>query len=252
MPKLTARRNQPAKKPSRKVRASTAQVPVLDSLQEMTRDFSTRDNKPFEPMTKAQGQYHLSMSSNTLTFGVGPAGTGKTFVAVAQACEKFLDGEFEKMIFTRPVQEAGERLGFLPGEEKDKIAPWFAPILIELERRLGKSVVEALIKSGKISFVPLAYMRGHSFNKAFVLLDEAQNTTPSQMHLLLTRIGTDTIVVVDGDSKQCDLVGVKKNGLDHALEKLAGKKGVGVVKFEVDDIVRSPFCRMVIEAYRDD
>ena len=252
MPKVTSSRRKPTTKVSRKAQAAMTQMPILNQLQEMARDHANRDDRPFEPKTKAQGAYRLSMDSNTLTFGVGPAGTGKTYVAVAVACEAFLAGEIDKMIFTRPVIEAGERLGFLPGEKEDKTAPAFAPIRIELEKRLGKGPVEAMIKSEKIVFIPLAYMRGHSFNKAFVVLDEAQNTTVGQMHLLLTRIGENTRVVIDGDLKQCDLPNFTPSGLADAMKRLSGKPDVGVVQFEVDDIVRSGFCRMIIEAYRDD
>lgn len=240
-----------ARKPkqTRNPRRHLPRPEMSDGLHELVRDHHRRSDKPFEPKTPRQADYAQSISTNVLTFGVGPAGTGKTFIAVVHAAMALVAGEVDEIVFTRPAQEAGEELGFLPGEIEEKVAPWFAPLRIELEKRLGKSPVEHMIKVGKIRFMPFAFMRGHSLNNAFIVLDEAQNTTPKQMELLLSRVGEGSIVVVDGDLRQQDTAG--RSGLEDALWRFADKPGVGVVEFQLDDIVRSGFCRMVIESYRD-
>lgn len=214
--------------------------------------------------TEKQRKYASSIHHNTLTFGIGVAGTGKTFVAAYVAAEILLkkvalynatrsDGnellEAPRLICARPAVEAcDERLGFLPGDKNEKGDPWFSPIKHELERLLGASYVEYCIKIGRIEFVPFAYMRGKTFSNAIVLLDEAQNTTPSQMYLFLSRIGEDTKVVVDGDPQQMDIKG--ESGLVHSHGILHCKPSVGSVSFGIDDIVRSDFCKMVLAAYR--
>lgn len=251
MARSPSRKTKTPRSPShaRKRAESGKETRLSSRMEELTRSPSKPTDQAIFFKTEAQERYYDSIRRNTLTFGVGPAGTGKTYIATRAAADALMEGECDLILFTRPVVEAGERLGFLPGEEKDKIAPWFAPILIELNKILGKSQVEALMKSERIKFMPLAFMRGHSFNQAYVVLDEAQNTTPEQMELLLTRTGEDTKVIVDGCLRQKDVQG--KSGLYDALKKLTGKASVGRVDFQIDDIVRSGFVRDVLLAYNE-
>jgi len=206
--------------------------------------------EPFKPLTDAQARYAGAIAGQTLTFGIGPAGTGKTFVAATLAAEALLAGDVERIIITRPICEAGEQLGFLPGDMKEKVDPYMTPLYEVLNRRLGRSHVEALIKTGKIEVLPLAFMRGRSLQGAFVILDEAQNTTRTQMKMFLTRMEEDAQVVVDGDLTQQDIPGI--SGLADALDRLEGKPGVAVVRFTRADIVRSGFTQMVVDAYSND
>jgi phosphate starvation-inducible PhoH-like protein len=198
----------------------------------------------FKPANEAQKRYKIQ--NNTVTFGIGPAGTGKSYCAAYAAAEMLKNREVDKIIITRPVVEAGEELGFLPGDMNEKFAPYVAPIVECLGKMLGKSHVEALIENGKIVMLPLAYMRGHSFNNAFVILDEAQNVSRKQMLLFLTRIGKDSTIVVDGDCDQRDL---DVDGLEDAIRRLDRTASVGVHEFSLDDIVRSGIVRDVIRAY---
>ena len=206
-----------------------------------------RDDNELVAKTDAQDKYIRAINSSLLTFGIGPAGTGKTFIATSIAAQRLDDREVDKIIITRPVVEAGEKLGFLPGELDEKVAPYFAPVLMILERRLGKSQVEMFMKSGRIEFLPLAYMRGHTLEKSFIILDEAQNTTPSQMKMFLTRIGEDSTVVVDGDITQKDIVG--PNGLVDAFKRLKGLRGTSCVEFTKDDVVRSGLVADIVGRY---
>lgn len=198
--------------------------------------------------TEAQVNYHELIKSKSLVFGIGPAGTGKSYVATAQAAMLFRDKCINQIIITRPVV-ATESMGFLPGTEEEKCAPYFEPIRDILEEWLGEAFLEWAIKRKKIRFVPLAFMRGKTFDNAFVILDEAQNSTPKQMKLLLSRIGENCTVVVDGDIDQKDIPG--KSGLDDALNRLRDlKEHVGVLEFDEDDIVRSGFAREILKRYR--
>lgn len=207
-----------------------------------------RIKEPVEAQSEAQGHYLISMSQNDVTFGIGPAGTGKTFLSAAAACEALLAKEVEKIVITRPVCEAEENLGFLPGEIADKFAPYFAPVREALEERLGKGFVEYLIGIGKIEIAPLAYMRGRTFKKAFVILDEAQNTTPKQMKLFLTRLGENVQVVINGDSTQQD-IREAVNGLDDAKRRFSRCPGFGLVEFESGDVRRSALVQRIVESY---
>jgi phosphate starvation-inducible PhoH-like protein len=198
-------------------------------------------------MTAMQAEYMASIYANTLTFGTGPAGTGKTFVGAWIAADMFDKRECDKLIITRPAIEAGEELGFLPGELEDKVAPYFVPVREALERRLGKSRVEYELKAEKIEFVPLAYMRGRTFDNAFVMLDEAQNTTPKQMKMFLTRIGKHSKVIVEGDLRQSDIPG--ENGLQDAIERLRRIPSIGMTHFSRADVVRSGLAQVIVDAY---
>jgi len=206
--------------------------------------------EPIKAMTENQGLYLNSLRTNTLTFGIGPAGTGKTYVAAAYAADLIRDKKIDKIIITRPAVEAGESLGFLPGDMDEKFDPYFAPVRDILIERLGSGMVEYLVKNKRIEVKPLAYMRGTTFKNAFVLLDEAQNTTPQQMLLFLTRIGENSRISVNGDLKQTDLRGI--TGLLDAVKRCRNIKSAGIVEFGREDIVRSGIVREIIEAYEDD
>ncbi|WP_162136980.1 PhoH family protein [Magnetospirillum molischianum] len=205
--------------------------------------------KPFGAMNEAQGHYLSTIDVNTIAFGLGPAGTGKTYCSVGAAAEAFRAGETRKLIFTRPAVEAAEEsMGYLPGELDEKFAPYFAPVREVLNERLGQSRVDYEIQAGKIVALPLPFMRGHTFKDAWVIFDEAQNATPSQMKLFLTRIGEPVKVIIEGDLDQMDIEG--PSGLEDAIRRLRHIKGVGAYEFTEDDIVRSGFCREIVKAYR--
>jgi len=205
------------------------------------------NNKPLSALTEAQGHYICSILSNIITFGIGPAGTGKSYVAVSIACEKLKAGEIDKIIITRPGVEAGESFGFLPGELEEKYAPYLDPVRSIFYERLGKSYTEYLIKTKKIEAKPLAFMRGSTFTDAFVILDEAQNTTPDQMKMFLTRIGKNVTVVIDGDVLQKDISG--KSGLADAVKVLRAVNHIDVVEFNIKDVVRSGIVKDILTAY---
>lgn len=222
---------------------------TLTGRTDLERDAPRKATPELEARTVAQATYISSIENFTCTFATGPAGTGKTYIAAAMAAKGLLSGEFDKIIITRPALEAGEKLGFLPGDLSEKYEPYLAPFRIELEKFLGKGAVEMYLKNGRIEPIPLAFMRGRNAENAFVILDEAQNTTPSQMKLLLTRICEGSKLVIDGDTKQCDLPHGQKSGLEDALTKLHGMRGVAHVNFTLDDVVRSGFVQDVIERY---
>lgn len=210
--------------------------------------FVKKDDRPFVAKTPNQQLYYDSLFKNTLTFGIGPAGTGKTYCAVLAGCEMLQSGRVERMVFTRPATGAEEELGFFKGDLDEKLAPWVAPIREILNQKLGSSYVEYLIKREVITFQPFATMRGHSWKKCFIMLDEAQNTTANQMKMFLTRVGEDSVVVVDGDFvDQKDIDGM--SGLEHAYTVLKKERDIGRVEFGIKDIVRSGFVKRVIMAY---
>lgn len=206
-----------------------------------------KSTKPLEPLTEAQGHYMLAIDRHGLTFGTGPAGTGKTYICGAMAAEALADKLTDKIIITRPAVEAGEHLGFLPGELDEKFAPYLQPFRDVLDERLGKGYVDYLLKVGRIEAAPLAYMRGRTFKDCWVILDEAQNTTPTQMKLFLTRIGQNANVIVNGDIGQKDIAG--HSGLEDAISRLAHLSGVNTVEFMKEDIVRSGLTQEIVEAY---
>lgn len=202
---------------------------------------------PVEAKTKNQQRYIEAIDSFPLTFGTGPAGVGKTFIAASMAAEALDAGETERIIITRPAVEAGESLGFLPGLLEEKYDPYLTPFKEVLEKKLGKSKVEYLIKTGVIEAAPLAYMRGRTFSDCWVILDEAQNTTPGQMKMFLTRIGAGATVVVNGDESQCDLFG--PCGLTDAIRRVSYIPQIKIIRFDKEDVVRSGLAQEIVTAY---
>lgn len=213
----------------------------------VTRRTEKVDRSPITPMNEAQRRYIGAIKSFDLTFATGPAGTGKTWLCAALAAQALNEGHIDKIIITRPAVEAGEHLGFLPGELEEKFDPYLQPFRDVLNERLGKSFVEYLLKMGRIEATPLAYMRGRTFKNAYVILDEAQNTTPMQMKMFLTRIGHNCKVIVNGDMSQKDIHG--QSGLDDAVARLAWIPAVKHVKFGKEDIVRSGLVGEIVKAY---
>lgn len=213
--------------------------------------FASRRKKaePLQAQTEAQGHYMMALESSRLIFALGPAGTGKTYVASVFAADLLQSKAIERIIITRPNVEVGTGFGFLPGELEAKYAPYLAPFREIMIERMGLSQYEYALKVESISPQPLAFMRGATFNDAFVILDEAQNCTPQEMKMFLTRIGKNCTVVVDGDPEQCDLHG--PSGLNDAVNRLEGIPGVAVVEFTEDDIVRSGLVKDILIAYRN-
>lgn len=204
--------------------------------------------KPLRPLNQAQHEYLTSTKNNAITFGVGPAGVGKTYIAASYAAELFQSGSIETLVVTRPNIEAGESLGFLPGELEEKFAPYMEPFIDVLNERLGKTFVSYLIKRGSIQQKPLGFMRGKSFNGCLCILDEAQNTTPKQMKMFLTRLGDKTTAIINGDLAQQDINGV--SGLRDATYVLQGVNNVGISYFTREDSVRGAgLVRDILEAY---
>ena len=220
---------------------------------QLTSETAANDDGPrrkrLEARTRAQGMYLVSLDSKQLTFGVGPAGTGKTYVCTTYGAELLANRQIEKLIVTRPAVEAGRGLGFLPGTIEEKFEPYFAPFKQILEQFFGPSHLEYLIKRGVIEIAPLEYIRGLTFDNAFVILDEAQNTTPGQMKLFLTRLGEYSRVVVNGDIDQKDIEGL--SGLEDAVNRLEGLDRVGVCTFDEDDVVRSGLVKDILKRYRN-
>lgn len=212
----------------------------------------TSSGRGIAPRSLAQKRYVELMRRKPLVFGVGPAGTGKTFLAVAMGVRRLLDKQVRRIILTRPAIEAGESLGFLPGTFEEKVSPYMRPLYDGLEEMLDYNKVQRLTEQGMIEIAPLAYMRGRTLNDAFVILDEAQNATRQQMKMLLTRIGTGTTVVVTGDPTQVDLPKGGSSGLAHALQILKGVSRCGICQFEAADVMRHPLVADIIKAYDND
>ncbi|RMF12865.1 MAG: PhoH family protein [Alphaproteobacteria bacterium] len=204
------------------------------------------------PRSPNQVAYIEAMRAHPLTFGVGPAGTGKTYLAVMMAVEALLAGEVDRIILSRPAVEAGERLGFLPGDLREKVDPYLRPLYDALYDALPADQVERRLMSGEIEIAPLAYMRGRTLAHAWVILDEAQNTTPMQMKMFLTRFGEGAHVTICGDPSQVDLPGRDGSGLHQALRLLNGVEGIAIVQFDQQDVVRHPLVARIIAAYEND
>ena len=205
--------------------------------------------RPVEPRNQNQRRYLEQIQRHALTFGLGAAGTGKTFLATVAAVRALRDGEVRRIVITRPVVEAGERLGFLPGDLQAKLDPYLRPIYDALHDLLPFDEVQRLEEAGVIEIAPLAYMRGRTLSNAFVILDEAQNTTRSQMKMFLTRLGEGGRMVVTGDPSQSDLGPREASGLADAVRRLRGFAGIGVVEFSSRDIVRHPLVEQIVRAY---
>ncbi len=208
----------------------------------------TASSRAVKPRSPAQSAYLDMMRQHPLTFGIGPAGTGKTYLAAAFAAHMLHEKRVDRVILSRPALEAGERLGFLPGDLKEKIDPYLRPLYDALFDVLG-DIAGRLIEQGVIEVAPLAFMRGRTLSRAFIILDEAQNTTQAQMKMVLTRLGEDSHMVVTGDPSQSDLPGGKALGLNEALAFLEGVEGVGVTRFSEKDVVRHPLVARIVAAY---
>jgi len=201
------------------------------------------------PKGKNQQKYLEVISKKELVFGIGPAGTGKTYLAVAAAVNQLINGRVEKVVVTRPAVEAGEKLGFLPGDLSQKIDPYLRPLYDALFQTLGFKETNKLIENNVIEIAPLAFMRGRTLNKSFIILDEGQNTTPEQMKMFLTRFGYGSKVIVTGDLTQIDLPKDIKSGLIHALDILSELEDVGLVRFSSKDVARHSLVQKIVEAY---
>ncbi|MBQ6550163.1 MAG: PhoH family protein [Lachnospiraceae bacterium] len=209
----------------------------------------TAQGKPVKPKTIGQKKYVDEMRSKMIVFGVGPAGTGKTYLAMAMAIQAFKNGEVDRIILTRPAIEAGEKLGYLPGDLQSKIDPYLRPLYDALYQIMGADSFQHHFEKGQIEVAPLAYMRGRTLDNAYIILDEAQNTMPSQMKMFLTRIGFNSKCVVTGDMTQKDLPAHQLSGLDHALRILKKIPEIGVVELTSKDVVRHPLVQKIVEAY---
>lgn len=207
--------------------------------------------KPIKPKTLGQKKYVELIENNDIVFGVGPAGTGKTYLAMAMAIKSFKNQEVERIILTRPAVEAGESLGFLPGDLQEKIDPYLRPIYDSLFDILGYDQYNKLVERGLIEVAPLAYMRGRTLDNAYIVLDEAQNTTNEQMKMFLTRIGYGSKAIITGDITQIDLPRGKSSGLKNASQILKGINGIEFMKFETSDVVRHPLVQKIINAYEN-
>ena len=209
----------------------------------------TKKGKPVQPKTLGQKKYVDLIKSNDITFGIGPAGTGKTYLAVAMAVRAFKNDEVSRIILTRPAVEAGESLGFLPGDMRDKVDPYLRPLYDALFDMLGPDRFNKYLERGNIEVAPLAFMRGRTLDNAFIILDEAQNTTPEQMKMFLTRLGFSSKAVVTGDITQTDLPNNKKSGLLQATKILKNVSGIGSMELTEKDVVRHELVQRIIRAY---
>ena len=228
----------------RGIHVSTPDVEMYE--EEIVKD---RNGKPIRVKNSGQKKYVESVAKHDIVFGVGPAGTGKTFLAVVLAIAALKKGEVQKIILTRPAVEAGENLGFLPGDLKEKVDPYLRPVYDALYQIFGLDHTNRLMERGVIEIAPLAYMRGRTLDDAFVILDEAQNTTVAQMKMFLTRLGYQSKMIVNGDTSQIDLPRGTTSGLVHAERTLKQIKKIDFVNFEASDVVRHPVVAEIIKAY---
>ncbi len=222
-----------------------------DKILEIDRDIICRtiSGRPVKPKTMGQKQYVDLIRQKMIVFGIGPAGTGKTYLAMSMAIQAFKSGEVSRIILTRPAIEAGEKLGFLPGDLRSKIDPYLRPLYDALYQIMGAESYLHNSEKGLIEVAPLAYMRGRTLDNAFIILDEAQNTTPAQMKMFLTRIGFGSKVIVTGDQSQKDLAPGSASGLDTAIRVLKGIDDIGFCYLTSSDVVRHPLVQKIVEAY---
>jgi phosphate starvation-inducible protein PhoH and related proteins len=225
-----------------------------DELQELQQDIlaRTRRGEVVRAKTFRQRQYIKAVQTHDLTFCIGPAGTGKTFLAVVLAAQALLDNQYERLILTRPAVEAGEKLGFLPGDLQQKINPYLRPLYDALYELIDAEKIPNLMERGVIEVAPLAYMRGRTLSNAFVIVDEAQNTTPAQMKMVLTRLGFRSRMVVTGDLTQTDLPAYQQSGLAVAQKILRAVEGIGFCELTTKDVVRNPLVQRIVAAYEQD
>ena len=213
--------------------------------------FIKTQKKKIMPRSIQQEKYINALKNKILTFGIGPAGTGKTYIAVADAVEKITSGAVEKIILSRPAVEAGEQLGFLPGDLKEKIDPYLRPLYDALEDCLYSDKISKLIDRGKIEIAPLAFMRGRTLANSYIILDEAQNTSPMQMKMFLTRLGKDSQMVITGDLSQIDLPEQKKSGLLDAINVTKKLKEIEHVRFSEKDVIRHTLVTKIVKSYNE-
>jgi len=204
---------------------------------------------PIYAKTKGQKKYHDAVLKNDIVFAIGPAGTGKTYQAVALAVSALKNKQVQRIVITRPVVEAGEHLGFLPGDLKDKVDPYLTPLYDALNDMLPKDKLKKYMENGEIEIAPLAYMRGRTLHNSFIILDEAQNSTQMQMKMFLTRIGVTSKAIITGDITQIDLVGQSMSGLIHATNILKKIKGIAFIHFNENDVIRHQLVKNIIKAY---
>jgi phosphate starvation-inducible PhoH-like protein len=222
------------------IEASLSQYPVL---------FTTYKHKQIAPRTQMQNEYVDAIFKNDIVFGIGPAGTGKTFLAVTYAVNQLLDEKIDRIVLTRPVIEAGEKLGFLPGDFNEKLAPYMRPLEDAFLYLIGPEKYNYFRENKIIEIVPLAYMRGRTLSNSLIILDEAQNSTNSQMFMFLTRMGTNAKIVITGDITQIDLEKIDNSGLKKAEDILKGIDGIKIINFSSKDVVRHPLVKKIIDAY---
>ncbi len=222
-----------------------------DKISDLTKDVIciTAKGKPIKAKTLGQQQYMKAIAHNTITLGVGPAGTGKTYLAVAAAVAAFRERRVNRIILTRPAVEAGERLGFLPGDMQNKVDPYLRPLYDALFEMLGTEGYNRYLEKGNIEVAPLAYMRGRTLDDSFIILDEAQNTTREQMKMFLTRLGFGSKIVITGDVTQIDLPGDKVSGLKDAVRVLEGVDDIAICRLTAQDVVRHVLVQRIIHAY---
>ena len=223
----------------------------LDEIDELLGDVVaiTSRGKPIKSKTVGQKKYVDLMKKNTITFGVGPAGTGKTYLAVAIAVNAYKARQVEKIILTRPAVEAGEKLGFLPGDLQEKVNPYLRPLYDALQEMLGVDSYAKMMERGTIEIAPLAYMRGRTLSNAYLILDEAQNTTREQIKMFLTRLGENSKMVITGDLTQIDLPKGHVSGLKHAIRILKDIDDIGIIRLNERDVVRHPLVQKIVKAY---
>jgi phosphate starvation-inducible PhoH-like protein len=222
-------------------------------IEQLTQDVLciTAKGRPIKPKTVGQKEYIQSVMNNTVTIGVGPAGTGKTYLAVAAAVSAFRDKQVNRIILTRPAVEAGERLGFLPGDLQSKVDPYLRPLYDALFEMLGAEIYQKYVERGNIEVAPLAYMRGRTLDDSFIILDEAQNTSCEQMKMFLTRMGFGSKIVITGDVTQIDLPDGKPSGLKEAMRVLKKVEGIGVCQLSDADVVRHVMVQRIVRAYEE-
>ena len=238
-------RQQVKSKDSRRNRRILDNSTLLDVVQDPHTEIP-----PLQPLNDAQRKYLNSIKSNTITFGIGVAGSGKSYCAAGFAADQLRERKIDKILLTRPAVEAGEKLGFLPGLLSEKLEPYLAPFMEIFYERLGKSQTEYLVKHGRIEAAPLSFMRGRSFKNCIAICDESQNLSRNQMLMFLTRIGQNCKVIIDGDPQQTDIPGT--SGLLDAVHRLRGVPSIGVVYFTADDIVRSGIIKDILLRYQQD